>query len=509
MVYSVYGKDNNDAPLIYKAPSDTPPKANSSDNSVFNFSNGNSDFSLQSFIKSDAEITNQPDGLSKEISGWYVLKDDQARQNQLNAHLAKFKTADEQLKELQRLISKGITKNDATLLAGTLGQLQQGIQIQAVENMIDNKNFSKEVKQVSDNEVAKNVKNLHKDNQIQAEKLVMQKTNKETKMIMAQEVPNFADENQVEGSKIVVATNDIDIIKSGASVASQCSVANQTQIVKTYQEIENKEVNKLLIDQYGDYAKENQLDIHKIMSSSKLSETVEYAASNIWLFDKDNQAQAVRITTDTGNEAAINAASAQYAKYDKSAQEEIKTIINNTDCDSAKETLADIEAEKQAKTEAEAKAAETSKTNDEKTTVTEKVKEIIDSKSTNKDALIQKTLKNATEGEKIALIASLPPNELVNVLDIILQDNPSLNVLSKAMTALDRIDDKRKNEFVEKINKTYLSKIMGTQIGLFSSNVQETYVKENVKNGNAQSINKNLLSLSAKEKYNNLINGQR
>lgn len=393
-----------------------------------------------------------------------------------------------QSKEFERLRKAGISSEELELLAKNIEVLNAKVQTNAADAVCNN--GTDEQNRVGRRVVANNYQ--HYDKTVQ---------------------------NPV--SQMIVKTGDTNIIKIAASHASECDKTNQVDIVGIYQKVENKDVNKILIDQYSKYAKENQLDIHTIMSGSKLSETVEYAASNIWQFDKDNQSKAVQITVNTGNEAAVNAASAQYAKYDKSVQSEIKSIIQNTDYDSAKQTLADaeekaeaeakqeakIEAEEQAKAETEAKANAKAADN-EKSNITEKVKNILNSKSNNKDSLIKDTLKGASEGEKIALISSLSPNELLNVLDFILQDNPSINVLSKAMTALDQIDDKRKEEFVEKINKTYLSKIVGTQIGVFSLNTQKTFVEESAKSGELNSINKNLLSTSVREKYIKLTNEQ-
>lgn len=91
-----------------------------------------------------------------------------------------------------------------------------------------------------------------------------------------------------------------------------------------------KEISKILIDQYPKYAKENQLEIYKITYNSKFQEIKEYAASNIYKLDKDNQVGAFQYTIDSGNEGAIKAAISQYNKYADENKGKIKYLIEKS-----------------------------------------------------------------------------------------------------------------------------------------------------------------------------------
>lgn len=470
------------------------------------------------------------DGLAKELPGWYVLKDDAARQQQLNSYLSQFKTADEQIAEVKRLIGKAKTQTDMVLLNGTLGSLQKDAQLPSVGALLDNNNLSRKDKTASDNETAKNLRYLHEDNQIKAEKMVMQKTEKETKIIMAQEVPNFAVKNQVAGTEVIVATKDEDITDTLAQVAYKTDKSVQTEVAKTLFNSGFEKIQTTIAQTEGKYDKENQIELYKTLMTSQYQNVLEEAAKNIYTFDKNNQLTAVNITKETQNEGAINAAASQITKYDEQYRTQIKDSLSSSGYDSVKQTIAQAEADakaaeakvqaqkesqeeaqEEAEGQAEAEAQKQTIQDNQRETVVEKVKTIINSKESNKDSLIKDAIKGASEAEKIALISSLSPNELFGILDFILQDSPSLEVLSKVMTVLDGTDDKRKNEFVQKVNKTYASRIMGNQIGLLSPTLQNAFVEEKLQKGefadlSLQKVNKNFLSNSVKTKYTALFN---
>lgn len=146
------------------------------------------------------------------------------------------------------------------------------------------------------------------------------------------------------------STSKFDEVKvAGSLSASKVDETLQEFAVKQYMEGSKtssleiqKQIGFNLVDQYGQYAKDAEVNIHRIISTSNpaVSEIVEYAASNIWKFDKENQAPAVQITAETGNEKAINAAAAQWSKYDESAQGAIASIVSSTPYESAHKTLA-------------------------------------------------------------------------------------------------------------------------------------------------------------------------
>ena len=283
---------------------------------------------------------------------------------------------------------------------------------------------------------------------------------------VGEDLGNYDKSVQVDASKILVETKNTEAIKIGASHAAETDKANQTEIVKNFQSIDNVDINKVLINQYGQYAKENEIGIHTIMSGSQHAETVEYAASKIGNFDVTNQAQALRITQSTGNEKAIANANA---------------------------SIDDAETETDTKEETE--------TEPEEKTASNNIKEIINSDSLNKNELIKDAFKTATAAEKATWIETLSPNELANMINIIpLSELP----MGKVLKLMDRADSKSQKELVERINSTYLSNVMDfTTVGV---NIQNIYAEKAAKTGKA--IDKNMLSLVARQNYNEILKEQ-
>lgn len=347
--------------------------------------------------------------------------------------------------------------------------------------------------------LAKSIGALNAKNQLKAEDAVMnkgsEKLNRAGRKAVAETIQEYDKTVQEGATKLLVNTKDETAIKIGAGHASECDVKAQTNIVKVYQQIEDKDVNKILIDQYGKFAKENEIPIHTIMSNSKLSETVEYAASNIWKFDKANQKSAVQITIDTGNEAAINAAAAKANYYDKSVQSEIKSTLSDSGYQSVKETLATTEKVEMKPSESATPAS----------SVADKIKEIVSSNSAVKESEIKNILKNASNAEKLALISSLPPGMLYPFINALLEDNPSMAVLSEITKIMGQVDSKNQTSLIKKMNNSYSSSILNSKVSLFDSALQTMLVKEAAYQGNLQSINKKDLSSNAKEVYTELL----
>lgn len=324
---------------------------------------------------------------------------------------------------------------------------------------------------------------------------------------VADDYQNYDKANQNEVLTMVVDSKDEEAIKIAATHTAQLDKANQVGAVKIFQGAEiaedaQKAVDKVIIDQYGQFAKENQVDIHKIMSSSKFSETVVYAASNIWNFDKDNQAPAVKITSDTKNQEAINAAAAQWQKYDKTAQAEIKTIIQNSESEIAKQTLAQEELKSESKTQKETEIkenksevkAERIQTKEEKKSqfTVKDVKEIIKSKSSNK-ILFENSIENLSDTQKISLITSLSGQELYMVLNIILKKNPSMSVLAKVSTVL--------STDPSELSKTSFYDTMLSKVSLFNTTVQKSMIQQSAKDGKLNKINTGFLCVSSRREY--------
>lgn len=318
---------------------------------------------------------------------------------------------------------------------------------------------------------------------------------------VAGDIQNYDKTVQLDATKLIVDSNNTEAIKVGASHASELAIENQTPAVGIYQttklsEQQQKEVDKILIGQYEQYAKENQIDIHKIMSSSLYTETVELAAANIWKFDKTNQSAAMQVTIDTKNEAAIDAASAQWAKYDDSAKADIKTMIQNTEYESAKTALATAEKEAQAKAEAK---VETTKESSDKTETTNttaaKIEEIKEQMQNPNSSALKESIKNLSASEQISLLRQCPNNS--SIIKIMLQNNPSLEVLSEINLMLKDNDD-----LID-------SKILLPQLCFLNASVQDSLIKQSAANKDLGLIDRRFLSASAKLSYDKIAEQQK
>ncbi len=337
---------------------------------------------------------------------------------------------------------------------------------------------------------------------------------------IANTIQKFDDGNQTELTQLVVDSKNEKAIKLGATHASELADQNQAKAVEIYEKADikdsaKKELDKTLIDQYGKYAKSQEVDIHKTMSQSKFSETVEYAASNIYKFDKDNQATAVKITAQTGNEKAINAAAAQYAKYDKSAQSEIKSTIYGTGSKSAQTTLAKAETTKSTSTTSTTSTTSEAKTisnqtstssktsSSTNTTISEQIKAL--NGSPNSDAEIKKLIAQASDTDKINLLKSLSSTELVSVINSILASSPSASVLSQVKDVLPQIDPQNRTVILKKISDICSSELIYGDLGSFDASSQLFLAQQGVKNGKSRLINENLLSNPVRAEYKRLL----
>lgn len=319
--------------------------------------------------------------------------------------------------------------------------------------------------------------------------------------------------------KNLVQTGDKEAILIGSSHASEFGKENETAVVGIYQSIDDKDVNKILIDQYEKYAKENQVDIHKIMSGSKLSETVEYAASNIYKFDKSNQVAATKVTIATGNEAAINAAAAQYGKYDKSVQSEVSSTLSSSGYASVNNTLAKSVAENTSgnsynssssnfQTTESSTPKQSNSTDSSYSEKVNEVKKILSSNDPNYQSKLEDAIKDFTPAQIINLLSSISPDRLLSVIKIIYQNNPSPEVTNSIenMISQGRFDPKTTKELIAMIGDNSAStKIFASQ-PLFSSNA--AFVEYIAEKGDLGLINKNNLSGLAKIKYMALIKDQ-
>lgn len=309
------------------------------------------------------------------------------------------------------------------------------------------------------------------------------------------------DDNQIELTQLVVNSKNEKAIETGASYSSKLAEINQTNAVKIYQTADIKDdakklVDRIIIDQYKDFAISNQVDIHQVMSASKFSETVEYAASNIYKFDKSNQAAAVQVTMDTKNEKAINAANSQYANYDKSAQAAVKEILAAGKDESPLTAVSTSAVNTPVVSEATTLATVASNDSQKVVSVSEsetRVNTVTNLLKSNKTgAELVSAVKDLSDLEKISLIRQNSDN--LDLIRAIFTNNPSIAVLSEISKII-----KNNKEASKAMSR---STEMRAYAGFFNIDVQLAFV-DNVKNLNAVDIK--MLCPTARARYNERV----
>jgi len=256
------------------------------------------------------------------------------------------------------------------------------------------------------------------------------------------------------------ATSQFDNVKiKGSEQASGLDKSIQADAVKQYVEgsktspiAVQKQIGTTLVDQYGKFDKDAELDIHKTISTSfspeVLPEIQEYAANNIWKFDPENQSSAFQITMDTGNEKAINTATANFDKYAECAQPEISREVYDSDYDCAKETLSsfgvteDTFAEEiQNKGEGQSSQVD----------LYQALKE-------NNSEAINIALQSAPESAKIDFLKRLSGDSLLTYIFKFLDNNPSAEVLSLATNLLKDVSGQDRENLLAVLNNNDYSK---------------------------------------------------
>jgi hypothetical protein len=318
--------------------------------------------------------------------------------------------------------------------------------------------------------------------------------------------------NQRELTHIVVDSKNEEAIQIGASHAAELDAKNQVEAVNIYKtadisEAAKIELGKTLIGQYGDFAKENQVAIHTSMSDQNYWDTkvIEFAASNIYNFDRANQQQAIQITINTNNEAAINCAAAKINYYDKSVQAEAKTVLASTPYESVKETLKTAPpAPTSTSTEAVAQKATTTTTQEtfQKANSSEKMKMISAMNTSEKAGYMKEMIKYASNSEKLALLSSSPN---ISVINLLLDSNPSLEVLSKITSLIGQVQDKDKNALMQKLGNSYSSTILASKAPTLDSNMQKIFLQKMAEKGDLGLVNQDNLSSGAKDVYKDLV----
>lgn len=367
------------------------------------------------------------------------------------------KNADAQIKQFKMYVERSNDPEERKFLSELVTKLDGSNQVGGAKTVMTI--GPKDLQNVGQDTIAKNIQNMKSSAQIGVTEALRDKVNPNAMAIAAGHV-------------------------------SELDAQNQSKAVNIYQNSKlnddaQKNIDKIIINQYGKFDKTQQVDIHQIMSASKFTDTVKYAASNIFQFDKDNQSQAFKITMDTGNEEAIKAASDNWSKYDESARSQIQDIVDSSDNADAKEALADAQSDVDSTDEDDNTYSASSQDIETSDSPIENLE--AQAKASGKDIAELAGNLSAVDQQKILQFYSNDSD----VVAAILQKNPSLNVLSQISPAM--LAD------IQKTNDIY-----GLPILFLNASSQQYMVENAFSSGKQSSIKREFLLPQIKDLYDKL-----
>lgn len=321
----------------------------------------------------------------------------------------------------------------------------------------------------------------------------------------------------VEETKKFAIKNQVIAAESSAKVP----VDLQPTVVENFASRNNHDIDMALSNNEGKYGvtydadgkpisvdKDIQFSCYKNIVTAandcRFSDVVQNSAKNICTLDKDNQAIAVKSILSTGDIDAINVAASQFSNYDKSAQSDIANIINSSNYDSAKVTLAQAAQnlnDDSVKVNSIGTSSDTANTNTKTSDndTVNAVTTILDSSITNKDLKIAEVIKNASEADKLVLLKTCPS---MDVIKAILASGPSMEVMSKIMDILSDFDDRSKKELIGAILDSNLFKGQNSnRIGSQDVRLQVLFVQK-LAPEDLKYVNANSLTPIARDSYN-------
>jgi len=472
-------------------------------------------------------VTNEPSA--------QTTKTGESIDERLTRYYGKYKNATKE--EKKAFLKKYITQSYSEIKGKTRAE-QIKIQLGDYKKLLSNTKEGDSYEML-----AEKIDILEKENQVLAAKSATTEQaspelRKRGEIGVARTIHNCDSANQIELTDIVVNSKNEQAIKIGASHSSELSDENQVKAVDIYKtaDISEKaktEVGKTIVDQYADFASENQVEIHKSMSDKNYwnTQVIESAAANIYKFDAENQKPAVQVTVNTGNEAAIAAAAAKINYYDKTVQSDIKTTLADTGITSVKEALATAPQPPETKTATTTTTA-TAKTDNaapktattpivsnialaaqtqekfEKASLSQKMQMLSSMNGSEKEAYMKNIIKSAPPAVVLALLSTLPSSMLSSVINIVLDSSPSMEVMSKVTSLIGKVPDGDKKSLIKKINNSYSTSLLNSQASRFDADAQKVVVQEMARKGRLDTFSQYNWSTSTKEFYKNLVKTQ-
>lgn len=311
----------------------------------------------------------------------------------------------------EELRQKGCSKEEIHMLGKLVHVLNAKYQMQAANDIMHN-NRTEELNRAGRRGIAESIQDLGYDTGIDGKRHYRHDLR-----------------IQAHATNAVLATKDPEAISIAAANVSKTDKSEQVGIVKSYQGIQDKNLNvaanKLIINQYGEFAKDNQLAIHQIMSNSQYSEVIRYAATNIYQFqDKKIREEAYRITSNTGDQEAIQEA--------KQACDE----ANSDDCDDDDDDYSDDSDTQSSQQTTQEQASLGSQGNP---TTIEEVNDFSEALLSARNSISQgEIVNNASDTIKIFLAQT---TSSISVLAALIQNSPSRDLFSAVINNLSNMPD--------------------------------------------------------------------
>lgn len=334
---------------------------------------------------------------------------------------------------------------------------------------------------------------------------------KENVLTAARETKNFSGNNQA--------------LAAGSAWLADNSL--HKDLVHEYMSRDNEDVQNALADNVGNFGNDDngditdegrqiQYDCYKEIIGSKYNSVVTTAAENIWTMDKDNQVPAAKDIYATNNTDAKDAVAEQFNYYDDGAKQDIKSIINNSDCDSAKGIYEDKynnpvdestpvdELDEGTGCEPESECEYTYDAQPD-SNASDEIDVILASSGLLSQEQIEKTLSTVPETKKSEILKNCSGD--LTVLKALLASNPSKDLMDEIIDYMNagNLCDKDQNELMGMVAKSGVFKGTNSKLGIINPQLQKTYI-EQLALEDLQDVNKDNLSALAKDAYDKRLN---
>lgn len=291
------------------------------------------------FTSTSPNILEKKQGVLMSVPGALVLKDDKARQAQLDRDIANSRDDKEQFAKIQKYTAACGSTEDVKIMAGTLPSLRDGVVVDASKTIVQVK-ASEEVKTQAGIAVAEQIANIAENRRLEVLNVTLNTNNEKVQEVAAPKVTSLPEKDQEAGAKAVIKTEKPGVITSLARVGHKLYASVQGTVVKGIMATKIEAAEKFIAEHEGDYAIENQLSILDSLLKSKHQAVRELSAENSHKFGEKNQVPATNMIVATGDQKVIQAGANNAHLASRSVQVEVAKTYFNTNIEPVQKTIA-------------------------------------------------------------------------------------------------------------------------------------------------------------------------